>query len=100
MDWCSRIADGFEMASQCAVKNLDAIADTFTIDVNNTENLVRTAKTTLGSKIINKCHDQMARIAVDAVMAVADFETKDVNFELIKVDFSVTYLPIILLPKT
>ena len=27
----------------------------------------------------------MARIAVDAVMAVADFETKDVNFELIKV---------------
>lgn len=84
-----RIADGFEMASQCAVKNLDAIADTFTIDVNNTENLVRTAKTTLGSKIINKCHDQMARIAVDAVMAVADFETKDVNFELIKVEAKV-----------
>ena len=27
----------------------------------------------------------MARIAVDAVLAVADFETKDVNFELIKV---------------
>lgn len=84
-----RIADGFEMASQCAVQNLDAIADTFTIDVNNTENLVRTAKTTLGSKIINKCHDQMARIAVDAVMAVADFETKDVNFELIKVEAKV-----------
>ena len=27
----------------------------------------------------------MAKIAVDAVMSVADFETKDVNFELIKV---------------
>ena len=49
---------------------------------------MRTAKTTLGSKIINKCHDQMAKIAVDAVMAVADFETKDVNFELIKVRFN------------
>jgi len=84
-----RIADGFELASQCALKNLDAIADSFTIDPNNTDNLVRTAKTTLGSKIINKCHDQMAKIAVDAVLAVADFETKDVNFELIKVEAKV-----------
>ena len=73
------------MAAQCAIKNLETIADTFHIDPNNTENLVRTAKTTLGSKIINKCHDQMAKIAVDAVMSVADLETKDVNFELIKV---------------
>jgi len=84
-----RIADGYELAASCAVKNLDAIADTFTVDPNNTDNLVRTAKTTLGSKIINKCHDQMAKIAVDAVMAVADFETKDVNFELIKVEAKV-----------
>jgi len=84
-----RIADGFELAAQCAIKNLDKIADTFHIDPNNTESLVRTAKTTLGSKIINKCHDQMAKIAVDAVMAVADLETKDVNFELIKVEAKV-----------
>merc|ERR1711872_1170319 len=84
-----RIADGFELAAQCAIKNLETIADTFHIDPNNTENLVRTAKTTLGSKIINKCHDQMAKIAVDAVMSVADLETKDVNFELIKVEAKV-----------
>jgi len=84
-----RIADGFELAAQCAIKNLEKIADTFTIDPTNTENLIRTAKTTLGSKIINKCHDQMAKIAVDAVMAVADLETKDVNFELIKVEAKV-----------
>jgi len=84
-----RIADGFELAAQCAIKNLEKIADEFKIDPNNTENLVRTAKTTLGSKIINKCHDQMAKIAVDAVMAVADLETKDVNFELIKVEAKV-----------
>jgi len=84
-----RIADGFELAAQCAIKNLEKIADEYKIDPSNTENLVRTAKTTLGSKIINKCHDQMARIAVDAVMAVADLETKDVNFELIKVEAKV-----------
>merc|ERR1712121_582124 len=61
----------------------------YNIDPNNTENLVRTAKTTLGSKIINKCHDQMAQIAVDAVLAVDDMESKDVNFELIKVEAKV-----------
>merc|ERR1719350_2668711 len=84
-----RIADGFELAAQCAIKNLEKIADEYKIDPSNTENLVRTAKTTLGSKIINKCHDQMAKIAVDAVLAVADLETKDVNFELIKVEAKV-----------
>jgi len=84
-----RIADGFEMAAKCAIDNLEKIADTYTIDPNNTENLIKTAKTTLGSKIINKCHDQMAKIAVDAIMAVADFESKDVNFELIKVEAKV-----------
>ena len=54
-----RIADGFELAAQCAIKNLETIADIYTIDPANKENLVKTAKTTLGSKIINKCHDQV-----------------------------------------
>merc|ERR1712048_955366 len=84
-----RIADGFELAAQCAIKNLEKIADTYTIDPKNTDNLVKTAKTTLGSKIINKCHEQMAKIAVDAVLAVADLDQKDVNFELIKVEAKV-----------
>merc|ERR1719507_933907 len=84
-----RIADGFELAAQCAVKHLDEVADKFEIDHKNPENLVQVAMTTLGSKIINKCHDKMANIAVDAIMAVADFETKDVNFELIKVEAKV-----------
>merc|ERR1712241_578616 len=84
-----RIADGFELAAQCAIKNLEKIADTYSIDPKNTDNLVKTAMTTLGSKIINKCHEQMAKIAVDAVMAVADLDQKDVNFELIKVEAKV-----------
>lgn len=66
-----RIADGFELAAQCAVKHLDKIAEPFPIDVKNTEPLVRVAMTTLGSKIINKCHRQMAEIAVNAVLTVA-----------------------------
>ncbi|KAI5696658.1 T-complex protein 1 subunit epsilon isoform X2 [Diaphorina citri] len=81
-----RIADGFELAAQCAVKHLETIADSFPVNPDNLEPLIKTAMTTLGSKIINKCHRQMAEIAVNAVMAVADLEKRDVNFELIKVE--------------
>jgi len=84
-----RIADGFELAAQAANENLDKIADKFDLDPNNPENLIQTAMTTLGSKIINKCHRQMAEIAVNAVLTVADIERKDVNFELIKVETKV-----------
>lgn len=81
-----RIADGFELAAQHAVNNLEKIADSFPVDPNNLEPLIQTALTTLGSKIINRCHRQMAEIAVQAVMSVADLEKRDVNFELIKVE--------------
>jgi len=81
-----RIADGFEMASHIATARLDEISDSFPVSLENTEPLVETAMTTLGSKIVNRCHRQFAKIAVDAVLSVADFKTKDVNFELIKVD--------------
>lgn len=81
-----RIADGYELAAQIAVKELDKAAETFPIDLNNPEKLIETAMTTLGSKIINKCHRKMAEIAVDAILSVADLERKDVDFELIKVE--------------
>jgi len=35
---------------------------------------------------INKCHRQMAEIAVNAVLSVADLKRQDVDFELIKVE--------------
>lgn len=84
-----RIADGFELAAKCAVDHLDKIADKFELDPSNPENLIQTAMTTLSSKIINKCHRQMAEIAVGAILSVADIENSDVNFELIKVEAKV-----------
>lgn len=84
-----RIADGFEMAARCAIANLERIAETFPLDMNNLEPLIQTAMTTLGSKIVNKCHRKMAEIAVNAVLSVADMETRDVNFELIKTEAKV-----------
>jgi len=79
-----RIADGYEQASQIALENLEKISESFKIDPANKEPLIETAMTTLGSKIVNRCHRQLAEIAVDAVLSVADFERKDVDFELIK----------------
>jgi len=81
-----RIADGFELAAQCAVKHLESIAEPFPISLDNIEPLVKVAMTTLGSKIVNKCHRQMAELAVNAVLTVADLEKKDVNFEMIKME--------------
>lgn len=79
-----RIADGYEKASQVATAHLDKISETFELDPNNKEQLIQTAMTTLGSKIVNRCHRKLAEIAVEAVLSVADLERKDVDFELIK----------------
>jgi len=81
-----RIADGFEMAARHAMNHLEGIAESFPVSKDNLEPLIQTAMTTLGSKIVNRCLRQFAEIAVNAVMAVADIERKDVNFELIKVE--------------
>ena len=81
-----RISDGYELAAKVALQNLDKNAESYPIDLNNLEPLIQTAMTTLGSKIINRCHRQMAEIAVNAILAVADMDRKDVDFELIKVE--------------
>lgn len=81
-----RIADGYDAACEAAVAELDRIADTIPFSKQDTSNLQKVAKTSLGSKIVSKAHDQFAQIAVDAVLSVADLDRKDVDFELIKVD--------------
>ncbi|CAN0187897.1 unnamed protein product [Ascophyllum nodosum] len=81
-----RIGEGFDRACQAAVKHLETIADAVEFSKDNTEPLVTTAMTTLSSKIVNVHKKKMAQIAVDAVMAVANLERNDVNFDMIKVD--------------
>merc|ERR1711988_469611 len=81
-----RVADGFEMACDVAVERLKQISDTVEFSNDDTSNLLKTCMTTLNSKVVNRHLVQMAQIAVDAVLAVADIDRKDVNFELIKVE--------------
>lgn len=81
-----RIAEGFEKAAEVATKTLNNIADTVPFTNDNLEPLVKTAMTTLSSKIINVEKRRMAEIAVNAVVGVADLERKDVNFDMIRME--------------
>lgn len=46
-----RIADGFERACSVAVEHLDAISDRVEYTKSNSENLLKAAMTSLGSKM-------------------------------------------------
>ena len=81
-----RIAEGFERACKVAVGELERVASTFAYSPGDVTPLVQTCATTLSSKIVGRCKAAMADICVQAVLAVADMERRDVNLDLIKVD--------------
>ncbi|BGP23096.1 T-complex protein 1 subunit epsilon [Rhodotorula toruloides] len=80
-----KIADGFDRACAVAVAELDRIGDVIPYSREETGELLKVAQTSMGSKIVSKAHDLFAKIAVDAVLSVADLDRKDVPFDLIKV---------------
>ncbi|KAI5474842.1 hypothetical protein MNV49_002346 [Pseudohyphozyma bogoriensis] len=82
-----KIADGFERACKVAVDELDRVGDVieFSKEAGGRAELEKVAQTSMGSKIVSKAHGLFAKIAVDAVLSVADLERKDVSFDLIKV---------------
>ena len=80
------IAEGFEKAAEVCIKHLAEIGDEVKFTKDDTTPLTDTAMTTLSSKIINVYKRKMAQIAVDAVLAVADLDNKDVNFDMIKME--------------
>ena len=78
-----KIANGFDRASDFAVKNLDTLKEDK--ELTTREELIEAAMVALSSKVVSKCKRHMAEIAVDAVLAVHDKERNDVNFDLIKI---------------
>jgi T-complex protein 1 subunit epsilon len=81
-----RIARGFETAAQVAIQHLEDISDRVEFSRDNIQPLMDTAKTTLNSKILQPHKEQMAAIAVQAVLNVADLERHDVNFDMIRME--------------
>lgn len=80
-----KIADGFEKACDIAVNHLDKISEEINISKNNYAYLRKCARTALGSKVVSKCQDKFADLAIQSVLHVADLDRKDVNFDLIKI---------------
>ncbi|KAL8445867.1 hypothetical protein Emed_005297 [Eimeria media] len=81
-----RIADGFELAAQLAVEAIEKSVIVKDVLGKDQDLLHQTARTALGSKVVSSCKDHLANLCVEAVLAVADKERKDVNFDMIKVD--------------
>ena len=80
-----KIADGFERACDIAVARALEVQEELDIQKNNYEFLRKCATTALGSKVVSKCQDHFADLAVKSVLHVADLDRKDVNFDLIKI---------------
>lgn len=83
----TRISEGFEKAVDLVVPLLMKHAHTLDYkEQKGYEVLVKTAMTTLNSKIVNRMKRPFAQMCVKAVLAVADLDRKDVNLDLIKLD--------------
>ncbi|EZG45358.1 putative chaperonin containing T-complex 1 delta subunit, tcpd protein [Gregarina niphandrodes] len=80
-----KIANGFEKASRVAIARCEEVASRLSLE--DEEALVKAAKTSLCSKVVSSESEKLARIVVQAVLAVADKERGDVNLDLIKVEY-------------
>merc|ERR1712166_600807 len=80
-----KIADGFDQACDIAVKRVRAVQQELDIKKNDYAKLRDCATTALGSKVVSKCQDHFADLALKSVLHVADIERRDVNFDLIKI---------------
>ncbi|KAA8498129.1 T-complex protein 1 subunit epsilon [Porphyridium purpureum] len=82
----SRISEGFERAVDIAMPVLDSISEQIDFEQNDHEQLRRVAMTTLNSKIVHRIREELGKVCVDAILAVADMERREVNLDLIKLD--------------
>merc|ERR1712166_30376 len=80
-----KIADGFDQACDIAVARVRAVQQELDIKKNDYSYLRKCATTSLGSKVVSKCQDHFADLALRSVLHVADIERKDVNFDPIKI---------------
>jgi T-complex protein 1 subunit epsilon len=81
-----RIAHGYEKACDVAVKKVQDIARTVDLQAGELSALRKAAATALGSKVVSSRKEQLSKISVDSVLAVADIQNRDVNFDLIKLE--------------
>lgn len=75
----SAISDGFQVALTKALEIIDGMAQP--VDLNNRDQLIQNAITSLSSKVVSQHSDLLAPMAVDAVLRIIDKEN-DTNVDL------------------
>ena len=73
------ISDGFQVALNKAIETIENMGQP--VDLNNRDQLIQNAITSLSSKVVSQHSDLLAPMAVDAVLKVIDKEV-DVNVDL------------------
>jgi T-complex protein 1 subunit delta len=69
------ISDGFQVALKKATEVIDGMSQP--VDLNNRDQLIQNAITSLSSKVVSHHSDLLAPMAVDAVLKIIDKETAD-----------------------
>jgi T-complex protein 1 subunit delta len=81
----SAISDGFNLALNKAVEIIEGLGQP--VDLNNREQLIQNAITSLSSKVVSQHSDLLAPMAVDAVLRIIDKEN-DTNVDLRDINVS------------
>nr|XP_050862765.1 uncharacterized protein LOC127069623 [Vespula vulgaris] len=74
------------MATKCITDDFKRIIYKFSKHMKNLESYIKIDMTSLDFKIINKCYEQIAEIAVNAILVVYDHVTWNINFQLIRIE--------------
>ncbi|GJQ09272.1 hypothetical protein GpartN1_g1063.t1 [Galdieria partita] len=82
----TRISEGFDKACEVCLDRLEQISQKIEFSEKSYDELVKAAMTTMSSKVVNRYSKQLAEICIKAIFSVADFERKDINLDLIKVE--------------
>ncbi|XP_059099339.1 T-complex protein 1 subunit epsilon-like [Tigriopus californicus] len=66
-----------KLVAKCVMEHLESMANCFEVNPKNPKNLIQMVMTALGSKVINKCHCQMAKIAVHTILLMTLIPSTD-----------------------
>ncbi|EPR79813.1 T-complex protein 1 epsilon subunit [Spraguea lophii 42_110] len=80
-----KLAESFEIVVQMVLDYYEKISEEIKIEELR-DIMIKSAKTSLNSKIVSKKSDLFANMCTDAILEVCDLERRDVDFEMIKIE--------------
>lgn len=81
-----RIIEGYFYCCDFCVNHLEKISYGYENDSSLLNFLLNVSKTAINSKIINRSKDKLSEISLKSVLAVADIDRRDINFDFIKIE--------------